>query len=215
MVTHDLRNPLANITSLAELLKTKLEDDPAHTKVLDAMRTSARRADGLIRNLLDVYLIRSGKGFPVTIQEDDLLDVIKASVAAFQGHQPREVHMINQDCVSVGFFDREALRRGLVNLISNAIKYGEGDVTVRCYKTNDGTVNVSVHNFGNPIPADQQVKIFSRYYRMEDQAPQQGWGIGLSLVQGIAQAHGGTVTLRSSAAEGTTFTVNIPVHERN
>lgn len=214
MVTHDLRNPLANIASLAGLLNERLDDDPTHRRMLDAIQTSANGADGLIRNLLDVNLIRLGRSLPVTIRQDNLPEVIHASVTTFQGNRQREVRVATQDCTSVGYFDREALRRGLDNLISNAIKYGEGDVTVRCQKTDDTTVNLSVHNFGNPIPADQQTKIFSRYYRMEDQQSQQGWGIGLSLVKEIAQAHGGTVALSSSEAEGTTFTINIPIHER-
>jgi signal transduction histidine kinase len=109
--------------------------------------------------------------------------------------------------------DAKALRRALDNLISNAIKYGTGDVSVSVEKSSyNKTVSFSVHNWGNPIPKEQQSEVFSRYYRAEGQRATSGWGIGLSLVKGIAEAHGGEVTVSSSETEGTTFAIGIPAY---
>ena len=213
-VTHDLRNPLANTLSLVELLKSRLDDEPTNTRLLDAIGISANRADALIRNLLDVNLIRSGAELPITIRQYDIMNVVNESAEAFQGHYQADIQVVSEDNTLVGFCDEEMLRRAVDNLVSNAIKYGEGKVTIRCQKSDNATVDISVHNGGNPIPEDQQTKIFSRYYRMEGQNMQQGWGIGLSLVKGIAEAHGGKLMLTSSEADGTLFTINIPVHER-
>ena len=215
-VTHDLRNPLANTISLVELLKSRVDGDATNHKLLDAIRTSANRADALIRNLLDVNLIKSGASLPIVIRACDIMEIVDASVGAFQENYPAKIQVVREQGELPGFCDPEMIRRALDNLISNAIKYGEekGEVGVRCQKAADGAVSLSVHNRGNPIPKDQQAKIFSRHYRVPHQSSQQGWGIGLALVQGIAQAHEGSVSLHSSAVEGTTFTISFPIHER-
>ena len=214
-VTHDLRNPLANTISLVELLKSRIAEDVTNHKLLDAVQTSAYRADALIRNLLDVNLIKSGASLPVAIQACDIMKVVRASVEAFQENNSTAIRLVAEEENQTGFCDPEMLRRALDNLISNAIKYGEGDVTVHCRQSKQKVLSIAVHNQGNPIPKDQQDKIFSRHYRMRNQSAQQGWGIGLSLVQGIVQAHEGSVSLNSAEGEGTTFTVLLPIHERD
>lgn len=212
-VTHDLRNPLANTISLVELLKSRLENDTTNYKLLDAIRTSATRADALIRNLLDVNLIKSGAALPVSIRACDILELVNASADTFQESYRMKVKVLSEYERILGFCDPEMIRRALDNLISNAIKYGEEEVIVTCQKPKADTVAILVHNQGNPIPEDQQLKVFSRHYRAHNQASQQGWGIGLSLVQGIAQAHGGSVSLTSSTDEGTIFTIQFPIRE--
>jgi len=69
-----------------------------------------------------------------------------------------------------------------------------------------------VHNEGNPIPLKDQASLFDYYQRANAQeGNQQGWGIGLTLVKGIAEAHGGKVEVRSSEEEGTTFSIILPL----
>ena len=212
-VTHDLRNPLANTISLVELLQSRLDGDPTCYRLLDAVRTSTQRADTLIQNLLDVHLIRSGAELPIIIEQCDIRGLLQASVEGFQ-HYQGDIQVTIDDPL-VGFCDGHALRRASDNLISNAIKYGDGRITVFGQLDKDDTsLNLSVHNQGNPIPEDQHSKIFTRYYRTERKQSQQGWGIGLSLVKGIAEAHGGKLMLNSSEEDGTTFTMRIPIHER-
>ena len=214
-VTHDLRNPLANTISLVELLKSRVDGDATNHKLLDAIRTSASRADALIRNLLDVNLITAGASLPVNVRLCDITEMVRVSVEAFQENHPASIQITRNDHSLSGFCDPEMMRRALDNLISNAIKYGEedGEIVVCCQQSDERTVSLSVHNRGNAIPEDQQAKIFSRHYRVHQQSSQQGWGIGLALVQGIAQAHEGSVSLTSSEADGTTFTINIPIRK--
>ena len=213
-VTHDLRNPLANTISLVELLKSRIDGDATNHKLLDAIRTSTNRADTLIRNLLDVNLITSGSSLPISIQQYDLMSIVEASTKAFRESYQVNVKTISDFSTLLGFFDPEMIRRALDNLISNAIKYGDGAVSVTCQQPDEGTARVLVRNEGNPIPINQQDKIFSRHYRATHHASQQGWGIGLSLVQGIIVAHGGSISLVSSEKEGTVFTIQLPIHER-
>lgn len=210
-VTHDLRNPLANTLMLLELLKSHLASEPLYGKHLNAIHQSIHQADTLIRNLLDVNLIKSGGQLPIHRQPCDITEEVRESVAAFTSQYAGEISIKCDHPSLEGNYDCKALRRALDNLIQNAIKYGDQQsvITVGCRHMND-YIELSVHNDGPPIPIDQQAKIFSRYYQAEDNVHKQGWGIGLSLVKGIAEAHGGKVDLVSSTTEGTSFSIKIP-----
>ena len=211
-VTHDIRNPLSNITALVNLLQEKLSDDPSFRRPLEAIHNSVDRADTLIRNLLDVNLIELGGQLPIKPRQCDLMEMVRASVSFFDEQYQGTLQLVTSQETLVGDFDDQMLRRALDNLIKNAIKYGESDgpIVITCQRSGQAIV-LSVHNDGNPIAQDQLDKIFTRYYRASEQQRSQGWGIGLSLVRGIAQAHGGAVTATSDAQQGTTFTLRLPV----
>lgn len=214
-VTHDLRNPLANTLSLVDLLKSRVANDVTIHKLLDAIHTSTNRADALIRNLLDVNLIKSGTPLPIALELCNISEIARASVEDFREHHQANIRIVDEDAPAViGYCDPEMLRRALDNLISNAVKYGEGEVTVSYQRVEETILKLSVHNEGNTIPENEQDKIFSRHYRVQAQSAQQGWGIGLSLVHGIVKAHQGSISLTSTATEGTTFTALIPIHQQ-
>jgi signal transduction histidine kinase len=104
------------------------------------------------------------------------------------------------------------VRRTLENLVGNAIKYGNPHTRVRVTVRREGDhLALDVHNQGNPIPHDEQAKIFQPYHRARPHSPAGplGWGLGLTVVRGIAEAHGGTARVQSSAEAGTTFTVTL------
>ena len=211
-VTHDLRNPMANTLSLVDILRTTT-DEAVKDKAMDAIQTSMEQADTLIRNLLDANLVKAGATLPVAIERGDVMPTVRAAVEGFDESRGRSIRLTDAPLSLTVGCDAKALRRALDNLISNAIKYGAGDVSVSIEKSSyNQTVSFSVHNWGNPIPEEQQAEVFSHYYRMEGQRALLGWGIGLSLVKGIAEAHGGGVTLSSSETEGTTFTICIPAY---
>ena len=98
------------------------------------------------------------------------------------------------------------------NLLQNAIKYGaeNGPVTVSLEKR-EGWVRLSVHNTGNPIEEEQRKNLFDPYARGPDAASgsQLGWGLGLTLVQGMVEAHEGSIHVESSLEKGTTFTIEL------
>src|SRR5204863_3250384 len=104
------------------------------------------------------------------------------------------------------------LSQAIHNLVQNAIKYGAADtpITVRVLETHD-RVHVSVHNHGDSIPAEEQRTLFQPYRRAQAAARsgKDGWGLGLSLVEAIAEAHGGNVDVESRPQDGTTFTLDV------
>jgi signal transduction histidine kinase len=109
-------------------------------------------------------------------------------------------------------WDREKIRRAVHNLLDNACKYSAplSTVSVRVVPGHD-RVQVSVHNFGEPIPKEDQPTVFKPYRRTTGAklSGKPGWGLGLVLVQAIAEAHGGSVGVESDAANGTTFTLDL------
>jgi signal transduction histidine kinase len=113
-----------------------------------------------------------------------------------------------------GRWDPHGLRRVFDNLLSNAIKYGErgGPISVVIRRV-DARILVGVHNRGTIIPAEEQAKLFQPFHRTQEAKAtgQRGWGLGLTLVRGIVEAHGGIVKVESYPKEGTTFTIDLPV----
>jgi signal transduction histidine kinase len=104
------------------------------------------------------------------------------------------------------------MRRVIENLVTNALKYGAADqpITISLDKTPDG-VRLTVHNEGNPIPSERQAELFTLFRRLEPMK-NEGWGLGLVLVKGIIEAHGGKVYIESSKERGTSFVLELPQH---
>jgi len=105
----------------------------------------------------------------------------------------------------------------LDNLLSNAVKYGErgGVITIRLRRVDDRML-LCVHNFGTLIPGEELALLFHPFHRTSDAKAtgQRGWGLGLTLVRGIVEAHHGVVKVESYPKEGTTFTADLPIDAR-
>jgi signal transduction histidine kinase len=129
----------------------------------------------------------------------------------FQVHGPPSVP---------GYWSGEDLRRVVENLCTNAIKYGAGGEPVLVtLERRDGWVALEVRNAlagGQPLSADELSAAFELFHRTPSAqaSAHKGWGLGLTLVKGIAEAHGGTVRARSTREDGTAFTVLLPVDAR-
>jgi signal transduction histidine kinase len=109
--------------------------------------------------------------------------------------------------------DREAIARSLLNLVNNALKYSKDRkfIGVSLYRSNR-SVNLEVRDTGIGIPANEQEKIFEKFYRCGDPLVHnvKGSGLGLSLVRHIARAHGGDVLVESAPEKGSKFTIALP-----
>ena len=116
-----------------------------------------------------------------------------------------------------GFWSSDELRRALWNLATNAVKYGASDkpITISVTRTAQGA-QASVHNWGRPIPRDEQNELFRPFSRTHaaQVGGQKGWGLGLTLVHGCAEAHGGRVSVESTEEAGTTFRLELPLDAR-
>jgi PAS domain S-box-containing protein len=211
-LTHDLRNPLAMTRLCSQILSKKIHDPETTRKLCEQINVNIDRADAMIQDLLDSSRIRAGEKLPLQITDCQLdrviaetLDDLKAIHGDRFIFQGSEIH---------GYWSKKDIRRALENLAHNAIKYGapEMPITVRC-SLQERTVELSVHNEGPAIPVEEQAKLFGAFQRSESarQGNQKGWGLGLVLIKGIAEAHGGKVSFESIPQKGTTFQIFLPL----
>lgn len=210
-LTHDLRNPLGAASTALELIL--MLDDPAKirtvaTRALD----NVQRMDSMIHDLLDTMTFHGGKPLQLDLSSFDMLALAKEVAADHAGPSGGRI-----DCTgaaATGWWDRAAMKRALENLVRNALKYGDERARIRVdVQEMRGRLILSVHNEGDPIPAEEQESIFEMYRRAKSAAAtrQQGWGIGLPYVRAVAEAHAGSIGLDSTAERGTTFLIDVPV----
>lgn len=213
LLTHDLRTPLTAIKMSAQLIKRHSEDFSAVQSYAQRINKSVERADKMISDLLDANRIRSGEKLPLNIELVDLPVLVTKTLAELTSvHGER--FTLKADESIVGYWDSRGLRRIVENLCNNAIKYGSSDgmITVIIAKK-DKNVIIEVKNIGNPISHEDQKFLFQQFHRGRKTVAK-GWGIGLTLVRGVAEAHGGTVEVKSEIETGTIFTVSIPIDSR-
>ncbi len=212
-LTHDLRNPLQGARTSIELLLARASLSSQQRLLLQRSLSGLGRADQLIQNLLDTNQIQAGRP-PQLLTEELDLDELLATLAVDEYLFAQHPWTLITHGDLHGCWDRSALMRIISNLVGNAVKYGlsNGRVTIEAHRSTETTVCLSVHNDvdGHPIPEAELSRIFTEYHRLPGtQKP--GWGLGLPLVKGLTEAHGGKAFATSSKKEGTTFTIELPV----
>ncbi|MBC7691819.1 MAG: HAMP domain-containing histidine kinase [Methylotenera sp.] len=172
----------------------------------------------MIRDLLDANRIKAGEGIPLAIQPCQLDKVVQSTLTDLtRFHGPR-FELRNQSGTVQGFWDCAGLTRVIENLAVNAVKYGHTNTSIILRLEQDAQgAELSVHNHGPAIPPEDLKTLFDPYRRTVSamNGGQKGWGIGLTLVKGITDAHRGTVHVESSLENGTTFRVRLPRDSRS
>jgi signal transduction histidine kinase len=213
-LTHDLRNPLHSAKVTSELILRL--DDPIKMKELAAkVIGNLQRMDGMIQCLLDSMLFESGERLQLKLGHFDMLEAVnEVSEECAIKHGPR---FDVQGKAVAGWWDRDAIKRALENVVGNAVKYSypHTPVHIRLEEV-EGRALISVHNQGDPIPPEEQEGIFQVFRRAASAkgGEKRGWGIGLPYVRGVAESHGGSIVVDSAAERGTTFVIDIPVDAR-
>lgn len=213
-LTHDLRTPLTAAKLSAQLLGRKAAKEPAVQLVAARISGHIDRADAMIRDLLDASLINVGESLPMDIEACDLNQLVQETLADLGAIHGDRFVLLSAPAIR-GHWSCSGLRRVLENLCSNAIKYGATHAPVMVgLAEEDERVVITVHNEGPAIARAEQEKLFEPFHRSTSAVTggQKGWGLGLTLVKGIAEAHGGSVRLERSDESGTTFSVQLPLH---
>ena len=211
IVGHDLRNPLAAIQMAAEILGLRALDASQQLALGERIRSSTRRANRLIADLLDFTRARTGRGLSLTKTLTDghavARDVVAELATAHPGRPLRHTEI--GDARMTGDGDR--IGQALGNLISNALTYGAPDTVVTVSSEGRAnSVHFSVHNHGMPINPGMRPTIFEPMTRGESAGHLRSVGLGLYIVREIATAHGGDVDYTSDEVSGTTFSVELP-----
>ena len=219
--SHELRTPLTSVSGYAELYRTGQTDDL--NLVLDSISAEAERMSVLVQDLLD--LARMDNSRPLEHKSVDILSVAISVIQNMKVNYPdRDISMTN-NCVELPIVtgDSARLHQVLTNLMTNALKHAGPEAAVRI-ALDDSTlgtspkkkaVRIRVIDNGVGIPPEDSEHIFERFYRADSSRSRHqggGSGLGLSIVQGLVEQHGGKVTADSVVDEGTTFTVLLP-HE--
>jgi phosphoserine phosphatase RsbU/P len=205
IVSHDLRNPLSSIR-LATALLNGTDPSDNQKRTLDRLARATDRADHLISDLLDFTQARLGKGLSVVLAPVDLHAIIGHAIDELKPVYSRQALCHLRTGTGACRADGHRLVQLVGNLISNAMTYGEPNtpVTVTSAVT-DSSFTIAVHNAGTPIAAEARAHIFQPMARGTDANAGRSVGLGLFIVQEIARGHGGSVTVTSTAQDGTTF----------
>jgi len=215
IVGHDLRTPLQYMSMGAEFLMRSDKSDPQLIQLGSRMFDSASRMNQILDNLLDFTRSRTGSGLQITLRPADLADISEQVADEFRFSDPdcRIDTEVSGDLT--GRWDPARIGQVYQNLIGNALQHGDGSHVVKVCTTGGAeSVSIAVHNRGTPIPDAALAGIFDPLHRYAnkgaDEIDRKNLGLGLYIVREIVAAHGGRIAVRSSADEGTTFTVTLP-----
>jgi len=214
MIYHDLRSPLANIISSLDILRTMLpEETPSAIQLVDIAQRSSERLQRLISSLLDVHRLESGqqitekKTVNIAALIDESIEIVTPAAIAHQITVEKEILGSLPDVNG----DGEMLRRVVVNLLENAIKFSPQRTNVLiAAKLSGREVTVWVEDHGPGIPADQRERIFTKFIRLKAEGISKGFGIGLAFCRLAIQAHGGSIWVENSTDSGSRFIFTLP-----
>jgi signal transduction histidine kinase len=209
---HDLRNPLDAIVMGASLLERDAANQPQRARIGARIERSARRMGRLLDDLLDLTRARTGTGLLIERQPMDLVAVCREVVDELRTGHPGVRLAIESDEKVDGEWDPARLAQVVSNLAANAIQHGarDGSICVQARRAGDEAV-LSIHNEGPAIPESAIPTLFhAMTSQAEPDAASAHVGLGLYIVEQIVTAHGGSIEVASTEAEGTTFTVHLP-----
>jgi len=214
--SHELRTPLTIMRGEIELALRNPKNLEEYRAVLESALEEIMRMTAIIDNLLVLAKADQGR-YHADFSEVDLGALVRElyedSEVLAERKDIRVALRETADIRIVG--DRLRLRQLILNLIDNAIKYTpQGGTVTLALGREDGSARIEVSDTGIGIPADEQGKIFDRFYRVDKARSRElgGSGLGLSIAKWIAELHRGTITVRSSPHEGSTFTVLLPLN---
>ncbi len=215
MLSHDLRSPLQGIALATQLSLNMGDLSERQTMLSGKVLESTDRMGALINDLLDVTRSRFGSGLPVVRAMMNMATVAEQIIGEIRAAHPRRSIELSVSGLLVGEWDRARVGQVFSNLLSNAMQHGSHSAPVRVSLAGDPTaVTVSIWNEGVPIPPDKIRLIFDplkRVFADDGVEPGAGnLGLGLYITREVVAAHGGTIGVTSSEADGTIFTARFP-----
>lgn len=222
-VSHEFRTPLTLIQNPVEELLEEPKRKEKERRKLNMVLRNTRRLHDLVNQLLDISRLDASE-MKLELQEGDVMEFLTSIGKSFISMAEVKSIFYQRQCareISNYWFDSDKLEKIIVNLLSNAFKYteegGEVSFEARYLGMSGDTVpmrlEMVVKDSGVGIPAEDQDRIFDRFYQVEHKKTSeiQGTGIGLSLVLDLVSLMHGEINLRSESGNGSTFTVTLPL----
>ncbi len=216
--SHELRTPLTVLRTTAELALRRSRSAESYRESLEEIAAEATRMTLLVENLLEVARSDAGilklPGERLNVQDvvRDVASELRSLAEVSQIHVRTE---LGENPIFV-FGNRPALHRLFLVLLDNAVKFSVpgGEVVLKVEKA-DRRVSISIRDFGEGIPAADLPHIFRRFYQADPSRTKRGHGLGLSLAEGIARAHGASIEVESNEGAGSVFRVTLPADSRS
>ncbi len=215
-VSHEFRSPLTGIRQLAEmLLRGRIKSETRRQDYYEMIVRESGRLTRLVENVLDFSRIEEGRKH-YDFQRLDPTEWLPSLVEEFRLEvADRQVSVVAEipEALPTLRGDREALTCAVHNLLDNAVKYaGESNRVWLSAAAVDETLSIRVRDEGVGISEEDQQHVFEKFFRGGGETPQEvkGVGLGLSLVQQIVKAHGGSIALESRLGHGSTFSIQLP-----
>ncbi|UCD38650.1 MAG: response regulator, partial [Fidelibacterota bacterium] len=221
-ISHEFRTPLTLILGPIDKLLSRIEDNESRQE-LSLMKKHARRVLDLVTQLLDLSRLEADR-MKLQASRQNVITLLKGLVQSFASLADRQAITLTFSAESEdvqAYVDKDAMVKIMNNLLSNAFKFTEsgGEISVNVATNResdlsaDGEVVVAISDTGCGIPVDRQDKIFDRFYQVDSSTTREGegTGIGLALTRELVELHKGSIEVNSREAEGTTFTVRLPL----
>ena len=211
-VAHELRSPLTGVKGFVQALLNrwdKLSDDQRKL-MLTTVNADADRLARLIAELLDVARIDTGR-LQLYPRESSAEVLVRRVVDSIEAGTSRGIRLEVEDGLPEVFADPDKLTQVVTNLVENAIRHGQGQVSVRLARSEslDG-VRITVDDEGDGIPTELRRRVFTKFWTTGDSG---GSGLGMYIVGGLARAHGGWVTIDDAPGGGARVHVDWPTQD--
>ncbi len=216
--SHELRTPLTIMRGEIELALRNPKKPDEYQQLLGSLHEEIMRLSRILDDLLLIAKTEIGER-PIELQVVDLKELVEEMADEAEMYAEQSAIRFELGETVDAFIEAEPLRirRVLLNLIDNAVKYNRKNGTVRLSMALEGeVVAVRISDTGIGIPAEVIPRLFERFYRVNDSGKQgtRGTGLGLYLVHWIVKNHGGTIEVESQPGKGSTFVVRLPLRNR-
>ncbi len=217
MVVHELRTPLSVLAMEVRVRQHQIAAEntaffaPENlSKMFERDQRQVRSLTRLIDDMLDVSQIQHGK-LSIRRGRCDLTAMLKRVVNEVQGQRGDVPITLKADCVDlIGEWDEFRLEQVVVNLLTNALRYGGGKPIRVELSQLPGAAAIRVSDQGVGIAPEDRTRVFEQFVRVGDRLRTPGLGLGLYITKQLVEAHGGTISVESTLGEGSTFTVALP-----
>jgi signal transduction histidine kinase len=213
-LVHELRTPLSALSAAVHLLQREDLEEVQRERIRQTIANEVHRLNELTTNFLELSRLESGR---VRFDKEPvhLEGLLRETYEILRPQADQERVALEaeiQDSLAPVMGDRNQLKRMLLNLITNAIKYNQTGGSVRAtLSRHDHGVEIRIQDTGIGIPQDQLSNLFDRYYRVPGSDSRfSGTGLGLTIARRIVQNHSGHINVESKLGEGSTFTVWLP-----
>lgn len=216
MVYHDLRSPLANVVSSLDVLASMLpvEEDAAVKHLLNIALRSTERVQRLTNSLLDINRMEAGQdvGERLPVLPAELVEDALEAVHLSARQKELQLRVETKDPLPLIFADADMIRRVLINLMENAIKFTppKGKILVQAWQEGNHVL-FEVNDSGPGIPTADQQRIFEKFTRLSMAEGTSGLGLGLAFCRLAVIGHGGRIWVESQPGSGSSFRFAIPI----